>query len=56
MGKRLRCRLGMHKWTEKKTADNQPYRACVNCGTEDVRGEGRSGSSADASARFGDFG
>lgn len=43
MAKRLRCRLGLHKWTSTKTADNQPYRACVDCGTEDVRGEGRRG-------------
>lgn len=41
MGKRLRCRLGMHTWTQKHTEDNRPYRACVHCGVEDVRGEGR---------------
>ena len=46
MGKRLRCRLGMHTWEQRKTADNQPYRACVDCGAEDVRGEGRSGGLA----------
>jgi hypothetical protein len=40
MGKRLRCRLGSHKWVQKHTADNQPYHACRHCGTEDVRGEG----------------
>ena len=43
MAKRLRCRLGMHAWTAKRTADNQPYRACAHCGAEDVRGEGRRG-------------
>ena len=43
MGKRLRCRLGIHAWTQRKTKDNQPYRACIHCGTEDVRGEGRRG-------------
>lgn len=41
MGKRLRCRLGMHTWQRKLTEDNQPYRACVHCGAEDTRGEGR---------------
>jgi Zn ribbon nucleic-acid-binding protein len=30
----------MHKWTRKWTEDNRPYKACVHCGTEDVRGEG----------------
>jgi hypothetical protein len=41
MGKRLRCRLGMHTWTQKHTEDNRPYRACLHCGAEDIRGEGR---------------
>lgn len=41
MEKRLRCLLGMHKWERKLTEDNQPYRACVHCGAEDVGGEGR---------------
>jgi hypothetical protein len=41
MGKRLRCRLARHEWVQKRTDDNQPYRACLHCGTEDVRGEGR---------------
>ena len=41
MGKRLRCRLGMHTWTQKHTEDNRPYRVCLHCGAEDIRGEGR---------------
>jgi hypothetical protein len=41
MGKRLRCLLGMHTWKRKLTEDNQPYRACVQCGAEDVGSEGR---------------
>jgi hypothetical protein len=43
MAKRLKCLLGRHTWKRKMTDDNQPYRACVHCGTEDVRGEGRQG-------------
>jgi hypothetical protein len=30
----------MHTWTQKNTEDNRPYRACVHCGVEDVRGDG----------------
>ena len=28
---KLLCRLGLHRWTNRKNPDGEPYVACVRC-------------------------
>jgi hypothetical protein len=32
MAKKLRCRLGFHRWADFRSEDGEPYRKCRDCG------------------------